>query len=149
MTGQPEENELDSLFTLPLGEFTDARNALAARLKRDKRLEDANRVKALSKPSVSAWTVNQLYWKHRDKFERLADAGQRFREAQASVFAGKNADLRELTETRRTSLSELSRLAAALLSDSGHNPAPETMRRIAATLEALSLNALPEGQTPG
>ena len=143
------QSELDSLFTLPLAEFTGARNALAAQLKRDKRLDDANRVKALGKPSVSAWTVNQLFWKHRDVFDRLVDAGQRFRDAQALVFAGKTADLRGPTEARRAVLSELSRLAASLLSETGHNPSPDIMRRIAASLEALSVNVLPEDQTPG
>src|SRR6185436_5439623 len=131
------QSDLDHLFTLPLAEFTDARNALAAQLKRDKKPDDAARVKSLGKPSVSAWAVNQLYWKHRDAFDRLLETGARFREAQASLLAGKNADLRGPTDARRAALSELSRLAASLLTEPGHNPAPETMRRISATLEAM------------
>jgi len=103
-----------------------------------------------AKPSVSAWAVNQLYWKHRDAFDRLTESGARFREAQSSLLAGKNTDLRGPTDTRRAALSELSRLAASLLGEAGHNPAPETMRRISATLEAISVHVkLPDEQTAG
>ena len=56
---------MDALFKLPLAEFTGARNDLAARLKREGRANDSNFVKALAKPSISAWAVNQLHWNHR------------------------------------------------------------------------------------
>ena len=55
-------DEVDELYQLPLAEFTGARNALAARLKQSGRANDASLVKALQKPPVSAWAVNQLYW---------------------------------------------------------------------------------------
>jgi len=68
----------DELFRLPLSEFTAARNALAAKLKKDGDSEESDRIKALAKPPVSAWVVNQLYWKHRGAFDRLFAAGERF-----------------------------------------------------------------------
>ena len=132
------EDDLDALFKLPLGEFTVARNALAARLKKAGRGGEAERVKALVKPSISAWAVNQLYWRHRDAFDRLIAAGERFRRAHASQLAGKAADTRVPLTARREALSGLSRLAGALLRDAGYKTAPETMRRITTTLEALS-----------
>src|SRR5215471_6354720 len=132
------ENDVDALFKLPLAEFTGARNELAARLKREGRGNDATLVKSLSKPSISAWTVNQLYWNHRDEFDRLLVAGQRFRQAQASGRAGKVTDMRASLDARREALLELSNLATSLLQDAGHNPAPDTVRRISTTLEALS-----------
>src|SRR5438105_4202382 len=88
------ENHIDALFALPLAEFTGARNALAARLKQSGRADEAHRVKALGKPSVSAWAVNQLYWRHRSALNRLMAAGQRFRQAQALQLAGKVSDIR-------------------------------------------------------
>jgi len=54
-------DDVDELFKLPLAEFIDARNSLAKQLKQSGRTDDANLVKTLAKPSVSAWTVNQLY----------------------------------------------------------------------------------------
>ncbi|HET9787557.1 MAG TPA: hypothetical protein VFP47_10510, partial [Pyrinomonadaceae bacterium] len=58
------DDELDTLFKLPLAEFTSARNTLAARLKKTGHGDEAVLVQALAKPSISAWTVNQLYWNH-------------------------------------------------------------------------------------
>jgi hypothetical protein len=132
-------DEVDELFKLPLAEFTRARNTLAARLKQSGRANDASLVKTLAKPSVSAWTVNQLYWNHHDAFDRLLTAGQRLR--------GKVTDVRGALEARSKALSDLSDLATSLLSDAGHNPSPDMIRRVTTTLEALS--ALSDGPTPG
>jgi hypothetical protein len=147
-TGAPAD--VDSLFQLPLVEFTAARNALSARLKKAGQAADAEHVKALAKPSLSAWVVNQLYWRHRDAFQKLIAAGERFRTAQGAQLAGKSADLREPLEGRRTALASLARLAAGTLRDAGHSATPETMRRITMTLEALSTyGALPDAPPAG
>jgi hypothetical protein len=140
-------DEVDELFSLPLAEFVDARNALAKRLKQSGRDNDANLVKTLVKPPVSAWTVNQLYWQHRDAFDELLAAGQRVRQAQASGRASKLADMRQALEARREALAELSHLASSLLSEAGHSPSLDTIRRITTTLEAIS--ALSDGPTLG
>jgi DNA repair exonuclease SbcCD ATPase subunit len=131
-------SEIDALFQLPLNEFTPARNALAAKLKKAGRIDDAASVKGLAKPPVSAWAVNQLYWKHREPFERLLAAGDRLRSAQASQLRGKGGELKEPLEARRVALSELSQQAGALLREAGHTPSPDLMRRITTTLEALA-----------
>jgi hypothetical protein len=144
------ENEIDALFQLMPVEFTAARNALTSRLKKAGRTEDAEQVKGLVKPPVTAWAVNQLYWRHRDAFDRLIETGERFRKAQASQLAGKSADMRGPLEARRTALAELSKLAAATLRDAGSSATPENMRRITTTLEALSTyGALPEAPPAG
>ena len=137
-------DDVDALFKLPLAEFIDARNALARQLKQSGRADDANLVKTLVKPSVSAWTVNQLYWNYRDEFEMLLAAGRRFRKAQTS---GKIADMRDSLHARSEALLQLSELASSLLSDAGHSPAPGTVHRVTTTLEALS--ALSDGPTLG
>src|SRR5262245_17792627 len=140
-------DDTDALFRLPLAEFTGARNELATRLKKSGNSDEANQVKALAKPSISAWAVNQLYWQHRDIFDQLIATGQCFRKAQT---AGKVADIHGALEARREALSQLSNLAMALLRDAGHNPSPDTERRVSTTLEALSVYAsLPGGPPSG
>jgi DNA repair exonuclease SbcCD ATPase subunit len=129
------DDPIDTLFKLPLSEFIGARKKLAAQLKKDGDAEAAERVRALTKPPVSAWTVNQLYWMHRDEFDELMATGQRFRKAQTS---GKMVNMREALDGRREALSHLSELATEVLSDAGHNPSLDTLRRITSTLEALS-----------
>ena len=141
------EEDVDALFSLPVSEFVGARNALAVRLKKAGRGDEADQVKALAKPSISAWAVNQLYRQHRKVFDQLISTGQRFRKAQT---ASKVADIHEALDSRREALSHLSDLATTLLRDAGHNPSPETVHRIATTLEALSVYAsLPGGPALG
>ena len=135
------EDEVDGLFRLPLAEFTGARNTLAAWLKKSGRGDDAVLVKALVKPPISAWAVNQLYWNHREAFDRLIASGERFHKAQTSRLAGKLADMRRALDARREALTHLSDLATSLLRDAGHNPTPDTIRRITTTLEAMSVFA--------
>jgi hypothetical protein len=148
--GSKSANEVDALFELPLAEFTAARNALATRLKKAGDAAEAERVKGLTKPSVPAWAVNQLYRKHRIAFDRLLDAGERFRKAQTAQLAGKSADLRAPLEARRAALAELTGHAAKLLTDAGSAAAPDTMRRVTTTLEALSTYAgIPDTPQPG
>jgi hypothetical protein len=144
------EGELDALFKLPVAEFIAGRKTLAAQLKKSGRRDDADYVKALVKPSVSAWAVNQIYWQHREEFDRLIATGQRFRQAQTSGRAGKIADMREALDARRDALAQLSDLATGLLRDAGNNPTPETIHRISTTLEAMSAYAtFPDAQRPG
>jgi hypothetical protein len=130
--------DVDRLFQLPLSEFTSARNAMAAALKKSGKRDEAERVKALPKPSVSAWAVNQLFWRHRKVLDRLMAGGADLRNAQAAQLAGKSADIRRPLDARREALAELSRLASAALREVDHQPTPDMMRRITTTLEALS-----------
>lgn len=144
------EDDVNALFRLPVAEFTGARNALAVQLKKSGRRDESDRVKALAKPSITAWAVNQLYWQHREAFDRLIATGQRFRKAQTSGRTPKVADMREALDARREALSHLSELATALLRDAGSSPTPETTHRISTTLEGLSAYAsFPDDQPPG
>lgn len=151
--GEPKgklEHDVDGLFKLPLAEFISARKTLAARLKQAGQGNEAERVKALGKPSISAWAVNQLYWNHREAFDQLISTGERFRQAQTSSRAGKIADMREALDLRRDVLSRLSHLATELLRDAGHNPSWDMMGRITTTLEAMSAYAsLPDAPPAG
>lgn len=135
------DGEVDALFRLPLAEFTGARNTLAAQLKKSGRGDEAAIVKALAKPPISAWAVNQLYWNHRHVFDSLLSSGERFHRAQTSRSAGKLTEMRDALDARREALTELSDLATSLLREAGSNPALDTIRRITTTLEAMSAYA--------
>jgi len=142
---------IDELYQLPLSEFTPARNALATRLRKSGKAEEADEVRSLVKPSIPAWAVNQVYWKHRPVFDRLLTAGDRLRKAQSSTLAGKSGDVRGALDGVREALSELSRLAATELESASHNASAGAMRAVTATLEALSAygtiaNAPPAGR---
>ena len=141
------DDPIDALFRLPLTEFIGARKELTARLKKTGYTDEAEQVKALAKPSISAWTVNQLYWGYRDEFDELISTGQRFRKAQAS---GKMVNMREALDARRAALAELSDLATDILNEAGHSPSLDVLRRITTTLEALSsLGSFSDDTAPG
>ena len=143
-------SDVDELFKLPLAEFTAARNALSTALKKSGRQADAEAVKALPKPSIPAWVVNQLYWRRRSDFDRLINAGEQFRKAQATHLAGKSIDVREPLNAHREALSTLARVAAEQLRAGGYSTTPEMMRRVTTTLEALSTyGALPDAPRAG
>jgi hypothetical protein len=144
------ESDVDALYKLPLGEFTAARNALAARLKKAGRPAEADAVKALPKPSVSAWAVNQLFWRRRPQFDRLLDAGERLRKAQAAQLTRGTADVREPLTARREAAALLVSAAEGLLRDGGYGAARDMLRRVATTLEALSVyGSLPDAPRAG
>ncbi len=128
--------EIDALFQLSLAEFTDARNALAKRLKSENRALDAERVKALAKPPAPAWAVNQLYWQDPKAFARLLTLGERVRKAQSGQL--KNADLRGLLDEKKQMTTALLTKASAILEEGGHAASPDAMRRVSATLESLA-----------
>jgi hypothetical protein len=128
--------EIDALFQRSLAEFTGARNALAKHLKSEGRTLDAERVKALVKPSAPAWAVNQLYWQDPKAVERLLTLGERVRKAQTGQL--RNADLRALLEEKKQMTTALLTRASAILEEAGHAPSPDSMRRVSATLESLA-----------
>jgi len=139
------QQDIDTLYQLPLGEFTSARNALATRLKKEGRADEAEQIKSLQKPPVTAWTVNQLHWRDRKAMDELLAVGERFRKAQAAQLAGKATELRSLINERREVLGQLVKRAHEILSESGHAMSPDAARRITTTLEALAT----WGNTPG
>ena len=135
------DDRIDDLYRGSLDAFTSARNALAKTLSGD----DAARVRALKKPSVVAWAVNQVYWHARPAYERAIDSGQRLRKAQIAALKGRSADLRAATDEHRRAIAETVQEATQLASASGSRPTPDALMR---TFEALSLAATPP-ETPG
>lgn len=130
------EAAVDRLFALPLGEFTAARNELAKERKASGKPEDAQWIKALPKPNISAWAVNQLWWNHRDSFAALLDAGERVRRTQE---AGAGPSEQQTAHAdRRAALRELMLAAETVLEAGGHGKAMNTLRRISTTLEAAA-----------
>jgi len=126
------ESSIDELYKGPIDAFVPGRTALARTLKGD----EARQVKALPKPRVGAWAVNQLYWHARPLYERVVKSGEKLRAAQIAALSGRRADLRTATDAHHKAIgdavTEASRLAAAA---SLHPGAEELIR----TFEALSL----------
>jgi hypothetical protein len=96
---------IDGLYGLPLTEFTRARNEAASELRRAGRRGEADKVKALRKPSAAAAAVNRLVREHRREVEQFLRAAAALRDAQ---FAGKG-NLQAATKREREALERLTR----------------------------------------
>lgn len=134
--------KIDELYRLPLAEFTPARNALAKTLSKD----DAKLVKALQKPAVVPWAVNQVYWRARATYDRLMKSGEKLRSAQIAALEGRAGDVRAASETHRRTISEAVAEAERLASASGAKPGADPLAR---TFESLSLAAANAPGRPG
>ena len=125
-------DEVDRLYELPLEEFTAARNELA------KRLGDAS-VKQLKKPTVPAWTVNQLARSREVDIRRLLRAGEQLEQAQKkAVEGGDQKAFERARDAERDALRRLRSQAADLLKAGGHPANDSTLERVASTLRAGS-----------
>ncbi len=134
---------VDRLYRRPLGDFTRARNELSKELSREGARDDAARVKALKKPSVTAWGANQVVHHYPEAWAELLEATDQVRAA----HAGGVADLAPALERRKRALAAAVEAAAGVLSRAGHPPGPSQLRKVGNTLDALASGVAVE--TPG
>ena len=122
MPSRPRDAQLDAqidrLYQLPLEEFTAARNALA----KESGAAGAE-IRALQKPPVAAWAINQVYWRGRPAFHALTAAAAALRAAHTAVVPGKRADLRAAGKAHEDALEAVLKSALALLATPG-SPRP-------------------------
>ena len=134
------DEELDRLYGLPLGDFTKARNELAARLRKEGDAEGADRVKGLKKPTVPAWVLNQLARRKEEDVRALLDAGAAVRRAHEAALRGEGAaTLREATTTYRTAVRELAH-AAREITDDGRPPSQAILDRVGESLNIAAVD---------
>jgi D-serine deaminase-like pyridoxal phosphate-dependent protein len=95
------DEALDELYGAPLDQFVAERKRLAAQLEGD----DAKELAKLRKPSIAAWTLNQLARRERRDVDLLLDAGHRLRQA--------GLDKPAVERARKAEIDALKRLHAA------------------------------------
>jgi hypothetical protein len=136
------DDAVDRLYGLPPGSFVPERDALARALRGDRRRDDAAAVKALAKPTVAAWAVNQVVRSQGRDARALWSAGDALAGAQAAVVAGKGSgsDLRAAAEAERAAVETLVDAARGLLDDRGHGLSETTLERVRSTLHAAAID---------
>jgi hypothetical protein len=127
-------DEADELYELPDDEFTSARDALAKRLRGEKRRDDADAVKALRRPSVAAGAINRAVREH--GADDLLAAGEALRDAHEALLSGDGdaTAVREATTREREAVRDFARLAL------GDAATPSTEDKVRATLHAASVD---------
>ncbi len=129
---------VDGLYRLPpIGSSRSATNWRRRWKQED--AEGAAQVRGLSRPSVAAWAVNQVFWNYREEWDRLGDALQRLGAVQAGAGSKKNRveELQAAGAERREALEAAVQRAEWVLVRSGTQPGRAIVRRIEMTLEAI------------
>lgn len=139
MPARTLDDEIGRLYQGPLEDFTPARNALAKQAGKD-----APRIRALPKPSVPAWAVNQLYWRDRHTWDALVAAADNARAVNRAVLAGKSGDVRSANQVHEEAVESAFKATLVLLSASGHPVTDPTRQAI-----SMTLRALPGSEPPG
>ena len=134
-----DRTEIDQLWTLPLEDFTRARDDLAKRAKDEGDGDAAKEIKALRKPSVGAWAVNQLARRRPEDIRRLLGLGDVMRKAQQEALEGGGREaLRTATAERRRLVDQLTEDAGALLAKAGHGSSRTVLDKVSDTLTATA-----------
>ena len=124
---------------MPLGDFVAARNALAKESGKD-----GAAIRALQKPSLPAWAVNQLYWRQRDVYDDLIAQAQDLRATHDATVGGKRADLRGASRAHEQAVDAALKATLAILADDGQPVTEATKQAVATTLRGL-----PADEEPG
>jgi hypothetical protein len=130
----------DELYALAPGEFTGARDARVKELRKEGDREAAESVKALRKPTVAAWALNQLARQRSDDVDQLVAAGEELRAAQEELLGGGDRSaFQEAAAAERELVAKLSADAVALAGDAGER-ASGLQEKMAGTLHAAALD---------
>ena len=135
-----DDPEVDRLYALPLQEFVSARNAVAKTRRKAGHRAAADHIKSLSKPTLSAWIVNQLVRSRLTMVETLVAALDRIRMAQVGALEGRT-DLPSLAESKRDerdTMAALETAAAQILAERGQAASPAIVQRALRSLRAAA-----------
>lgn len=139
------DTEIQSLYGLPFGEFTAARNKLAKELKKQGDKDAAEEVSSLPKPTVSAWAVNHLFTTHSEDMEELLASGNRARKALRSILSGGDPGaLRDAIQEARDLANKLRDRAVEAVTEETRKPGPAVVERIATNLQSIAFSPAAE-----
>lgn len=137
MASEPEG--VEDLYGLDPEEFTAARDRLVKQLKADGDKDAGASVRALRKPAISAWALNQVARRHPDTIAALLDAGAALRHAQEQALAGGSGpELRAAAKSEQQSVAAVAGLAGDVLRDAGRALTPAVTERMTGTLRAAA-----------
>ncbi len=132
---------IDDLHRGDYEEFTARRNELAKRLKADGDPEGSEQVKALKKPTRSAWALNQLSAEKPKLRDAVLAAGDELRAAQSRLVAGKGGadELRAARDAERGAIAKALDALPGKLSAAALEKARGTLQAVALDEDVRSL----------
>ncbi len=133
-------SELDELYAGPLAEFVSRRNDLAKALKRAGRKDDAATVKALKKPSLQAWAINQIVRRRPDVLHAVFDALDRVKAAQlGGAPESERPALADAMAEERAALAAVESTAQSILEQADQAATKATLDRVVRSVRASAV----------
>ena len=142
---------LASLYQAPLGEFVARRTSLVAQLKKSGHKDVAVRLAGATKPSRAAYLVNQVFWRCRDVYDGVLEAGSAARAAQQARLLGDGGrDLGGTLHLRDRAVDDAVAEAERIAATEGLGAGGAVATQVRASFEALAAHGregrLPHGQ---
>jgi hypothetical protein len=135
------EERLDALYRERPSAFVAGRDRLSKDLRDAGDRDEANRVKALRRPSVAAWLINSAALSDPEVLDEFAEASRRLGEVQGRALEGRED---AVTEWRGTAAREREASRAvveaglALARDAGEKVSPKALESAGDTLQAAA-----------
>lgn len=136
-----DTGDLDQLWSVPPEKFVAARTAAVAALKAAGDAKGAAALKAVKRPTPSAWLVNALVRTAPEHIEELFAAGDGLMKAQGRVLAGADpSEMHAAMKKVRDAVGRAMKRARAILAEHGRTPTADLTRRVTHTLRSASLD---------
>jgi hypothetical protein len=150
MTHAPDD-ALDALYSVSLDGFIATRKELASRLKRAGDTSKAAEIAALSKPTTSAWVMNDLHRSAHEEMGALLDIGARLRAAMRGALSGSGGgdDVAKLQREQRERVEALVDLAIEHLTDNALSVSEAVVARLRTNLTTISTSGSWGPTAPG
>ncbi|TLS40894.1 hypothetical protein FE633_39340, partial [Streptomyces montanus] len=124
----------EELYGVRPDEFTAARNQRAAAARKDGDRKLADQIKALRRPTLSAWASNLLVREQPEVVEPLIRLGEGLRQAHRNLDG---EQLRALSRQQHALIAAMSRQARQLAADAGQQVSEEVRQEVEQTLRAV------------
>jgi hypothetical protein len=124
----------ERLYGVTPEEFVQTRDELSRSLREAGEQEAAERMRALRKPTLPVWVVNQLARSNRREVRQLLRNADRLRRAHGAS----PAKFQEALKEERDALEALRKPASELLTRSGHGASETILSRVVSTLQGAA-----------
>lgn len=128
--------EPDQLYRVPPDQFTAARNALATLVRKEGRKAEADEIKKMRRPSLTAWALNRVARQEPELLEAVLAAGADLRDAMEKAVGGDASGLREAQAGQRQAVDAAVGAGSRVLEQAGHAATETARQRMSGTLHA-------------
>jgi hypothetical protein len=135
------EKRLDELYRERPGDFVARRNELVKELRADGDRDEAERLRKLRRPSVTAWLINRVALDSPQLLDAFAAASQAVEDAQRRALEGNEeatTEWRAAADREREATAAIADTAERVARDAGQPASPRALELLDQTLRAAA-----------